>query len=375
MVNSNVKFLGVHKIMILIFGMVVLLIIVIFMVFYFIGSGNPKQFLDNNRSILNNSISEKLFVEINGVRLGMFIKGENIDNPIILYLHGGMPDYFLTERYPTGLEKNFTMVWWEQRGSGISYNSSISNNAISLNQLVDDTVALTNYLIARFNKSKIYLMGHSGGTFTGVFVIDRHPELYYAYIGIAQISDQWKSEQIALSYMRNKFQELNNQKMIKSLKNLYIEEKGTLPIEYLKIRDVAMHKLGVGTARDMNNIFTDLFIQSFMFSEYTISEKYNLWSGKSKSGVSILWNKMIVTNLMETYTSFRIPIYIFHGKYDYTCSYELSKQYFNKMIAPVKGFYTFSESAHSPIFEESKRMNEIMINDVLNLKTSMSDKN
>ena len=64
-----------------------------------------------------NSISEKVFVEINGLRQGMFIKSTFGRNPVLLYLHGGIPDVFLTNRYPTGLDDLFSVVWWEQRHS------------------------------------------------------------------------------------------------------------------------------------------------------------------------------------------------------------------------------------------------------------------
>ncbi len=82
--------------------------------------GRPEPFRDAARNPLPGSISEKLFVDVNGTRQGMFIKSVSAANPVLLYLHGGMPDYFLTARYPTGLENTFTVVWWEQRGSGIS---------------------------------------------------------------------------------------------------------------------------------------------------------------------------------------------------------------------------------------------------------------
>ena len=82
--------------------------------------GNPKQFLDKNGNKLKNSISEKVFLDINGSKQGMFIKSKNLNNPVILYLHGGMPVYFLTEKYPTHLEDNFTIVWREQKNCGIS---------------------------------------------------------------------------------------------------------------------------------------------------------------------------------------------------------------------------------------------------------------
>lgn len=351
---------------------VVILSIVVLILLSCKSAGKPKPFLDENNTIINNSISEKIFIEVNGTTQGMFIKGKNLNNPIILYLHGGMPDYFLTEKYPTGIENNFTIVWWEQRGSGISSNLKESNGEITIDQLIDDTFFVTKYLSNRFNKSKIYLMGHSGGTFTGIIVSHKYPELYHAYIGIAQISDQRKSEQYAVDYMLNKFEELNDLSMVNKLKNIHFEETGELPKEYLKIRDDAMHKLGIGTTRDMKNVY-DIFFASLFFSEYTVCEKYRLWSGKSKAGVSIIWNEMINVNLMENYTSFSIPIYFVHGKYDYTCSYDQARMYFNKIEAPVKGFYTFNKSAHSPLFEEPDKLNEILVKDLINLKTSLSD--
>ena len=108
--------------------------------------GKPKPFVDENGNPLAGSISEKIFVNINGVEQGMFIKSKNINNPVLLYLHGGMPDYFLTEKYPTGLEDYFTVVWWEQRGAGLSYTASLPRETMTAEQFMADTLAVTDYL-------------------------------------------------------------------------------------------------------------------------------------------------------------------------------------------------------------------------------------
>ena len=76
-----------------------------------------------------------------------------------------MPDHFLTNRYPTGLEELFTVVWWEQRRTGLSYRSDIPAETMTVDQFVADTLAMTNYRRARFGKERIYLMGHSWGSF------------------------------------------------------------------------------------------------------------------------------------------------------------------------------------------------------------------
>jgi pimeloyl-ACP methyl ester carboxylesterase len=64
-------------------------------------------------------------------------------------------------------------------------------------------------------------------------------------------------------------------------------------------------------------------------------------------------------------TELALPAYFFHGVYDYTVNYQLAKDYVAALKAPLKGFYTFDRSAHSPIFEEPQKARRIMREDVL----------
>ena len=335
--------------------------------------GKPVPFEDEHGNPLAGSVSEKVFVNINGVSQGMFIKSKNVNNPVLLYLHGGIPDYFLTQDYPTGLEDHFTVVWWEQRGSGLSYNNNIPPESMTVEQLVSDTLEVTNYLRNRFHKEKIYLMGHSGGTFIGIQAAARAPELYHAYIGVAQMSNQLKSEKLAYDYMLKQFKENGNKKMVQKLEEAPVTMTGGVPLAYLLLRDGAMHSLGIGTTHNMKSIVSGIFIPSLQFREYTLSEKLNLWRGKSRSGVSSLWNEMVATDLTYQLPELVIPVYFFHGIYDYTCSYPEAKAYFDRLKAPVKGFYTFEQSAHSPMFEEPEKMLNILIKDVLTGTNSLAD--
>jgi len=179
--------------------------------------GKPKPFVDENGRPLAGSISEKVFVTVNGMEQGMYIKSKDKTAPVLLYLHGGLPEYFLTQRYPTGLEDAFTVVWWEQRGSGLSYRAGIPPETMTLEQFISDTLEVTNFLRQRFGQEKIYLMGHSGGTFIGIQAAARTPELYLAYIGVAQMSDQLTSERLAYDYMLKQFKENGNRAMVRKL--------------------------------------------------------------------------------------------------------------------------------------------------------------
>jgi len=336
--------------------------------------GKPEPFLDENGKSLPGSISEKIFVNINGVQQGMIIKSKDITNPVLLYVHGGMPDYFLTQKYPTGLEDYFTVVWWEQRGSGLSYSTGVPTETITSEQLISDALEVTNYLRNRFGKEKIYLMGHSGGTFIGIQAAAQAPELYYAYIGVAQMSDQLESERLAYEYMLQKFKDNGNTKMVRKLEAVPVTIKDGIPDSYLALRDGAMHSLGIGTTHDMKSVISGIFLPSLTFREYTLMEKVNLWRGKSQSGVSPIWDEITATDLATQVTELEIPVYILAGRYDYTVNYDLQKNYFMKINAPKKGFYTFENSAHSPLFEEPESFIEIMVNDVLNGNVNLADK-
>jgi len=335
--------------------------------------GKPEPYLDENGKPLPGSISEKTFININGVQQGMIIKSKDIRNPVLLYVHGGMPDYFLTQKYPTGLEDHFTVIWWEQRGSGLSFSPG-ATDAITSEQLISDTLEVTNYLRYRFGKEKIYLMGHSGGTFMGIQAAARAPELYYAYIGIAQMSNQLESERRAYEYMLQKFKENRNTKMVQKLEAAPVDLETGIPDAYYVLRDGAMHSLGIGTTHDMRSVISGIFLPSLTFREYTIREKFNLWRGKSQSGVSSIWKEITTTDLTLKVTEFEIPVYILAGRYDYTVNYDLQNIYFMKINAPKKGFYTFENSAHSPLFEEPEGFIEIMVNDVLNGKINLAEK-
>lgn len=363
-----------RSIMLIILSILLTCILIIAGALFIMSPGKLKPFVDKSEAPIAGSISEKTFLTIGGVRQGMIIQSKNIENPVLLYLHGGIPDYFLSNNYPTGLEDYFTVVWWDQRGAGLSYNTNIQQDSITLELLISDTKEVTNYLCKRFGQEKIYIMGRSGGSFIGVHVVAQAPELYHAYIGMAQMSDQLESERLAYEYMVEQYKAKGDKRMVRKLESAPVTRKDGTPHSYLILRDNAMHCLGIGTTRQMRSIITGVFLTSFTCRDYTLTEKINMWRGKAQAGVHPLWDTILTTDLAKQVPELKIPVYFFHGKYDYTVSYNLAKDYFEKVKTPLKGFYTFEKSAHSPMFEEPGRMREIILTDVLTGSNSLADK-
>ncbi len=123
----------------------------------------------------------------------------------------------------------------------------------------------------------------------------------------------------------------------------------------------------------MHSVERDLFLESFQYRGYTLKEKVNFWRAKFSSGVSPLWKENIATDLSQAVPALEIPVYFLEGIHDYTCSYTEARAYFEKLNAPVKGFYTFDRSAHSPLFEEPDKTLTILREDVLHGTNQLAD--
>ena len=83
---------------------------------------------------------------------------------------------------------------------------------------------------------------------------------------------------------------------------------------------------------------------------------------------------MLMTNLADKVRRLEIPVYFLSGIYDYTVAYPLAKDYLARLEAPRKGFYTFHNSAHSPMFEEPDAFIRVMTADVLAGRTDLADR-
>ena len=336
-------------------------------------TGRPEPVKDDTGRVAPRGLCEKRFLDVNGARQGMFLRGRDVGNPVLLYLHGGLPEYFLTERRLTPLEDHFTVAWWDQRGAGLSCNPASPRTTITTQQCILDTFSVTHYLQERFGQDRIYLMAHSGGSFIGLQAVSQRPQLYAAYIGMAQMVDQLRSETLAYEFMVAEYTKHHDARMVERLTAAPVSEAHGTPRGYLAIRDKAMHRLGVGTTHDMRSVVTGDFLPSLASPQYSAAEKVGLWRGKLASGASALWDDMLSTDLAEKVPSLDVPTYFLHGVFDRTCSYDLARDYFVRMQAPVKGFYTFEHSAHSPIFEEPAKAGRIIRDDVLHAAVRLAD--
>ena len=148
-----------------------------------------------------NGIDESGFVQIGGIEQWIAIQGEDRANPVILYLHGGPGEAqspFLDQFKPW--TRDFTVVNWDQRGAGNTYEKNGGMPAFNLDRVVNDAIELAEYARKRLGKQKLVLVGQSTGSLLGLKVAQHRPDLFYAYVGTAQFvsvirNSEWQETQ------------------------------------------------------------------------------------------------------------------------------------------------------------------------------------
>ena len=325
------------------------------------GKADPITGPDGNQ--LGGSISVIEKITLGGQDQYLIIRGADSTKPVILFLHGGpgSPEIAFMKHYNRDIEKDFVMVYWEQRGAGKSYSKDIPAESMNMAQFISDTRELSEYLIERFDQERIYIMGHSWGSLLGILTAYNHPELFRAYFGIGLASYQFKGEQISYEWVQEQALMHNDKKSIKALDRLSFPDslaRNDVWIDYLMNQRKYVNKYRGGTTRDITGMWPLVKIV-LKTSEYTTGEKLNFMNG-SMFSLKHMWNEVINANLLNDIDSMQVPVYIFHGKHDYTTPYSVAKEFFNQLKAPQKEFFSFENSAHSPVMEEVEKFNSIV---------------
>ncbi len=301
----------------------------------------------------HHSISLLKQIEINGTGHEVMIRGVDRRNPIVIFVHGGpgCSEIPYVCKYQELLEDHFTIVHYDQRGSGKSYHFLEDYSDLSADLLVEDLLALTDDVTKELGQEKVFLIGHSFGTYIGMKAAEKAPDKFMAYVGIGQVADMGKSELDSLNYS------IAQAKLAGNVKDAERLEKLRAPIENgerLTPRNM-VRKYG-GAARLIDDNMD--YYQGFLFNpEYNLLDVIRYIKGVSLSQ-DILLKEVSQNNITRIIKKLDLPVYFVMGQYDYMTSVHAAKEYFDVLEAPKKEFVMFEKSAHYPQFEEKERFAE-----------------
>jgi pimeloyl-ACP methyl ester carboxylesterase len=306
-------------------------------------------------------------VDIDGSKQWISIRGLNRENPVLLMIHGGpgSPMLPLSWAYQAPWEDFFTVVNWDQRGSGKSYNSDRLEDlqkTLSPQRVFQDAEAITAYLRKRLNKDKIFAMGFSWGSDVGVHLAKKKPEWLYAYIGVGQMSGG-DGEKFLYEHLLELARKTKNEEAIRELEGI---APYPLPYDRRKmtvVRNWALKFDGGWYGRKNLDLFYAL--QDWA-PEYTQAD-VDAQGAVYRLAATNIVGQIPTEDLRSLGPKFEVPVILLMGRFDLHTPYVRAKEYFDWIQAPKKKFVTFERSSHFMMFEEPGRFLMTLVDDVLPL--------
>jgi proline iminopeptidase len=340
-----------------------------------ISMAKAKSIIATREKVVSpHGIQQQLYLPIDGIRQWVSIRGNDLRNPILLVLHGGpgSPEAPAAWTFQGPWEDYFTVVEWDQRGTGKTY--AVNPEAqmapgMTVTGMTHDAAQLVSYLRKRFHKKKIFILGHSWGTVLGVTLAQRHPDWFYAYIGVGQVVNSRRGEQLGYGFALQQAEAQHNAEAIHELEAIAPYPGKTLTIPRVAVRSKwEMYYGGLAYGRRDFNWDARTWELS---PDYSARDLDAIGDG---SGYSLkhLLNSLLTANLDDV-THFDCPVIEFVGAHDYTTPSSLTIAWFKRLQAPSKRLVIFADSAHMIFEEQPGRFLVHLVNDALPYAVAAGD--
>jgi pimeloyl-ACP methyl ester carboxylesterase len=305
-------------------------------------------------------LKEEGFVQIGGIGQWITIKGDDKRNPVILFLHGGPGD--ASSPYSKSLfgtwEKDFTLVQRDQRGAGRTYGKTGPSieATMTLDRMVQDGIEVSEYLTKHLGKKKIILVGGSWGSILGIYMAKQRPDLFYAYIGMAQLVNERAAQAASYARVLQLARAADDREVVKAL-----EANGPPPWDSLRKWPV-FHKALLAyqakrvTAASPPTVIDPAYASPAERAQYEEADDFSWvhFFGMTMSG------PMETVDLPALGTDFAIPIFFVQGQEDLTALPELAKAYLDTIKAPQKQFISVPGTGHEDSAESLRVTLELL---------------
>lgn len=325
-----------------------LILIALILILHYIGS------LINKRTPTG-GINEFMYVEINETKQWINIYGKNKNNPVLLYLHGGPGsstseiDYAFTRKWAD----IFTVVTWDQRNCGKSYNKSQNNITLTKDMLMEDGKEMTEFIKSYLNVDKITLLGHSWGSIYGANLVLAYPDYYNLFIGCGQLVDIVGNEETfkkeAIKWAKN------DEETLKLLEKVNPED---ITPDSIEAKNKILKKYGYNIMKDGADYFLPAAI---LFNpNYSVKDWFSYFKRDKEMYLDFFRTDEFKSFSLTGKYEYRVPYININGDMDYQVNYKLSADYFDKVEAPEKDLYIMKDTTHALMISKSEEFSKIL---------------
>jgi pimeloyl-ACP methyl ester carboxylesterase len=329
----------------------------------------PPPIVDASGNTVPGSIATLEPVSLGGAEQWITIRAHNPDKPVLLYLSGGpgQSDLPFPRVMFEDLSRDFVLVCWDQRGTGKSYAAIDPISSLTLEQAVNDTIELTNYLRERFDEDKIYMLGESWGSTLGVLAVQRRPDLYHAWIGSGQMVSQRETDRRLYRDVLALAQQSGDAELDATMRAYGEPPYADIPYAYafvMGLYDRLYKPYEPPASYIARGSSANIGFFGVMGSEYAFIDKINVIRGLMDM-FTLMYPQIQHIDFRQDVPKLEVPVYLLDGKAELTSRRDLAVEWFEKLEAPAKRMFSFDNAAHAVAFEQYEAFHKIMLDTVL----------
>ena len=304
------------------------------------------------------SIAQLVDVSIGGHDQAVMLRGASAKAPVLLFLEGGPGGTGIgrVRNSGTDLEQKFVVATWDQRGTGKSYAALEPSATLTVDQMVKDTLKVVDYLRARFEKQKVYLVGSSWGTIIGTLAVQRAPEKFAAYVGTGQMVDPFATDKLMYAESIQDAQARGDRSAVKTLRAL-----GPPPYEDTLDYPVAIssNPKWIEFTHGEDYSATSDYPASLFVREYSLIEQLRGMAAIAET-FHVLYPQLSATDFRADVPRLEVPVYLVEGGHEASGRKTLARTWFDQLTAPDKTWVDFQKSGHTPPYDEPGRFARLL---------------
>lgn len=329
----------------------VLIVLAVIAIFFFV-RGIGKAIYSRTP---DGGINESMYIDVNDTKQWINIYGEDANNPVLLYLHGGPGsatsdiDYAFTRKWADV----YTVVTWDQRNCGKSYSAEQNDIVLTRELFMKDGKEVTEFILDYLSKDRITVLGHSWGSIYGANLVLECPEYYECFIGTGQLVDSLENEE-AFKQEAIKWAE-GDEETLELVNQL---TPGRFTMEHIRARNAIMEKYGYGMmarGADYNLAATIIFNPN-----YSVVDWINYFKRDMSAYLDFMASEEFASFSLKDRADYQVPFYNINGDRDYQTNHNLAQEYFEKVNAPYKQMFLMENMTHGLLESDSEGFSEII---------------
>ena len=318
---------------------------------------------------MKNRFIYKESVMLGGLAQAVQIKGTDPDNPLLLMIHGGpgCAETGISASYQGPWEERYTVVNWDQRyvGATALLSGSTPEEDFSLDDIVDDAHELCLWLLKRFGKKKMLVLGHSWGSIVGSQLTYRYPELFYGFIGWGQVVNMVKNEQVSVAHTREVAAARGDAETLKALDSLEpypdLNDPEEEILRKIGASTVIKYAYGYGSVRFLSIEAFVEHLTGLAKANPDYPDEAIPYMENDAAYLKVMARDVFHFDLLERSPVYQIPVLFVFGDNDWQTPFTVAKEYLDQLQAPYKSFHLIKNSGHSTTLDNPEDFADFLI--------------